>query len=93
MKTITIQIGNTDDKLTQKEWKRFVDRVFSIVAAHGGELHFFGGSQSFESWQNACWVFECFDFTVDELKKELVRARIEYNQDSIAYIEGATEFI
>ena len=53
--TVTIQIGNSDDKLTQKQWANFVNEVRSLIV-QTGETHFDGGSRNDARWQNFCWV-------------------------------------
>lgn len=92
MKTVTIQIGNTDDKLSQLKWSEFirsVDVFLSIV-----KVHFRGFSSGNESWQNACWVFEVeYEDDYIAVKKNISRLAVQYKQDSIAWTEGETEFI
>jgi len=58
MNTYVIQIGNTDDKLTQQEWYAFVCDVDAILLAYSTTTHFNGGSDSRAAWQNHCWVFQ-----------------------------------
>lgn len=93
-KTITIQIGNSDDKLTQKEWSDYVEIVKQIVEVYALETHFFGGSSNWQPWQNVAWVIRIFsDDTMESLVRNLKEVRAEYNQDSIAWTEGETKFI
>jgi len=54
VKTVVIQIGNSDDKLTQLEWAKFVNDIKHLVNNHAKEVHFFGGSSNWENWQNTC---------------------------------------
>jgi len=42
MKTITIQIGNSDDKLSQASWSEFVERARQLISVHSRVVHFFG---------------------------------------------------
>ncbi len=91
MNTVTIQIGNTDDKLTQKEWSDFVLAVDTEIQSLAKEVHFFGGSVNYSPWQNVCWVI-----TIEKLhflKDALQAIRMMYKQDSVAMTVGTTEFI
>jgi hypothetical protein len=93
MKTVTIQIGNSDDKLTQKEWSSFCEYIgFEIVrvAAH---VHFSGASDTTAPWQNTAWVFEIEPSDIEPLKGRIATVRAEYQQDSVAWTEGDTSFI
>jgi len=91
-KTVTIQIGNSDDKLTQVEWHQFVREMTLAVHAGAYQVHFFGGPINYEPYQNAAWIIEiggnCLSLrmTVEEIRKK-------YKQDSAAWTEGHTEFI
>lgn len=93
MKTITVQIGNSDDKLAQAQWSAFFNAIENTIHKYATEVHFTGGSVSYSTWQNACFVFICADYMTDELKKALSAEGKRFNQDSIAYVEGQTEFI
>lgn len=93
MKTITVQIGNSDDKLTQVQWSAFFNATENIIHKYATEVHFTGASVSWSAYQNACFVCVCADYMTDELKKALSIEGKRFSQDSIAYSEGATEFI
>ncbi|GIH07387.1 hypothetical protein Rhe02_54540 [Rhizocola hellebori] len=105
-KTIYVSIGNSDDKLTQREWADFVSDVQSdLVYALNpyGLIHGRWLSIPDAPFQNACW---CVQFkashgdagqTVDEhmaiAKARLAKLAKVYRQDSIAWAEAITEFI
>jgi hypothetical protein len=92
MKTVTIQIGNTDNKLTQQEWAEFVSQVKKVLEY--STIHFFGGSPNWEAWQNAAWVFSCEnEHRLGLIKENLVNIRKNFNQESVAWSESITEFI
>ena len=93
MRTIIIQIGNSDDKLTQAEWSLYCRRVQAAINGHLGKIHFAGGSDYHMPWQNACWVVELGPAMADCLRAELVRVREEFRQDSLAWTEGETAFV
>ena len=93
MKTITFQIGNSDDKLTQREWAAFVediDHEINVLAKH---VHFCGFSLGDAAWQNACWVFELETARENELKTLVTEHRSRFKQDSVAWTEGQTVFV
>jgi len=91
MKAITLQIGSTDDKLTQKEWCAFHAAMNTAVTYFAKRLHFSGLSPSDQPKQNACWVFEIDED--EELRAAVTRIRHDYRQDSAAWCAGETEFI
>ena len=95
MKTVTIQIGNSDDKLTQLQWSNFVDAVDSAIAAFKGQPHFSGGSDNAKPWQNYCWVFLLEDdpLITESFQRQLADVRAKYQQDSVAWTEGKTLFV
>lgn len=98
MDTAVIQIGNSDDKLTQADWSDFVSDVQDFIIGSGYPIHFHGLSISSAPWQNACWVLDTrnvFDkiVAIDILRHELSRLANMYKQDSIALTLGDTEFV
>jgi hypothetical protein len=93
MKTIVIQIGNSDDKLSQKEWSDFVADVKTVLDRFEAKIHFFGGSPNWESWQNCAWVAEINESLCFGLKDHLIFLRKKYRQASIAWNMGNTEFV
>lgn len=92
MTTVVIQIGNSDNKLTQEEWSVYVARVMQAIAGSDSEIHFSGGSGTERPWQNWCVVFvPGADFY--SLLVELEQIRKDFRQDSIALTQGHTTFI
>jgi hypothetical protein len=87
---VCIQIGNTDNKLTQKEWSEFCRAIRGMCEAHG-DVHFSGGSPADAPWQNYC-VCVSTD-TPDALRNLLIKRRANHKQDSVAWLEGVTSFI
>ena len=88
-----MQIGNSDNKLRQEEWARFVQRVGAVVREHADTIHFFGGPENWAAWQKVCWVFDCEESRLADLKRQLAEARKEFQQDSAALTQGDTEFV
>ena len=94
MKTVTLQVGNSDDKLAQMEWAAFVARIRDVFdETPYVDVHFFGCSNPTECWQNACWVFVADPGVIEQIKSELIAIRAKYRQDSVAWTEGETAFI
>lgn len=99
-KTIALQIGNSDNKLAQKEWAAFVNAIHSAIVLYTNDLknfdspiHFSAPSVGWADWQNAAWVFSCKEFNIPELKERISEIREIYKQDTVAWLEGKTEFI
>lgn len=95
MNTGVIQIGNSDDKLSQKEWAKYVADVNEILQVWQLTIHFLGHSPAHAPWQNACWVFELDTtvFPMEELRNDLSDVARRFRQDSVALTLGVTEFV
>ena len=91
--TVTVQIGNSDDKLTQKQWAQFVNTVESATEKWGLQTHFFSASSGHKPWQNACWVLEISPELFQMLLVELSEIAKNFRQDSIAVTTGETIFV
>lgn len=92
MTTLSVLIGNSDNKLTQREWSEYIHDVADLIIDLDYQVHFRGYSDPAEPWQNACWVLEAddgFAVLVDRLKK----IAWAYHQDSIAVVQGETHFV
>ena len=97
-----MQIGNSDDKLTQREWAHFIADVRQVVngwSSHPGtpnKLHGEWFSLPDMEHQNACWLVELHaddEDAMSGLRDELAALCDEYRQASIAWTAGVTEFI
>jgi hypothetical protein len=93
MINVTMQIGNSDDALSQQEWSEFVARMDELVKAVSSAIHFFGTSSGEKPWQNACWAFDMEEHAKEEFVAQAKRVRIFYQQDSVAIVFGKTEMI
>lgn len=85
-------IGNSDDKLGQREWAAFVTEVRELVKSFGimfGEWH----SQPADSWQNACFCVAVGEQREGHLKVLLRELAARYRQDSISWVTGDTEHL
>lgn len=93
MKTVTLLIGNSDDKLSQSAWHDYFKTVNHKVLYFSREIHFSGGSLTVEKWQNYCWVFVMDESRYPVFLSWVKTARIFFNQNSVAITVGETEFI
>jgi len=97
MTTITVVIGNSDDKLSQPNWSYFCSDIYSICKNHtlinDTEMYFRGYSNSNEKWQNSMIVLESTDDTIDLLREKLIHSRKRFGQESLAFITGTTQLI
>jgi hypothetical protein len=93
MKTVCLQVGNSDDKLSQADWSRFVSEIRYTVVEWITDIHFSGASYPTESWQNACFVWAVPDENIEKVKDAVKEIRQRYQQDSVAWLEGSTEFV
>ena len=91
--TVVIQIGNSDNKLTQNDWAHFVASIRDEISRSVYRIHFQGGSDWDAPWQNACWVCEVRPEQVEPLREAILKTRMQYKQESIAFLVGKTEFI
>lgn len=89
----TIQIGNSDNKLTQLEWSEYVKEVHAATTTDGIETHFFASSEGSKPWQNACWVVAIRETEVDDMMKAVTKIRKKYRQDSVAIVIGDVRMI
>lgn len=90
---VNIAIGNTDDKLTQFEWSQFWRSVDDVVRRYANVVHGAFLSTPNSQYQNASWTFEINDVQAKNLRVWLTTIRKHYNQDSVAWLQGETEFI
>lgn len=86
--TVCVQIGNTDNKLTQQNWAKFVGEVMALIDLHSWQKHFFGGSSTFDPWQNVCWVFSMPQEQIENFQNQLKPIGALYGQSSIAILAG-----
>ena len=94
MKAITVQIGNSDDKLSQKKWSMFVGEIDTEIRNATSQIHFTGYSIPSAPWQNAAWVFVVENEKTKEwLMRRVAEIREMYKQDSVAWTEGETSFL
>jgi hypothetical protein len=86
--SIYVSIGNSDDKLTQKEWSEFCNDLHTEIIAFRGSIHGRWFSASSDIYQNACICFEISDSNAKRLKGALKVLARQYGQDWIAWAEA-----
>lgn len=83
---VYVSIGNSDDKLTQREWATFWEFTCAAVHRWAAQVHGEWLSAPADPYQNACWCIEIDDETAElTLKPELIHLAGEFRQDSIAW--------
>jgi hypothetical protein len=88
--TAAVLIGNSDDKLRQSDWSRYIVDVYEVVGDVADPVHFSGSSNPASMWQNFCWVFEVEEGKLPELREGLEAVRKRFGQESVALIVGET---
>lgn len=88
---MVVSVGNSDDKLTQKEWNRFVEEMIDLLG-DVGKVHFFGGSSTFAPWQNVAWIVELREAPIAVMAK-ISSIREKYKQDSAFVVCDDGHFI
>lgn len=84
---VYISIGNSDDKLTQKEWSDFCADTQDTVESFGHQTHGVWFSTPAGPWQNACWCFEIKDDRIDRMKVALSVLARNYGQNWISWVQ------
>jgi hypothetical protein len=95
MSTFTIQIGNSDNKLSQLEWSKFCADLFEFGHNKCVKIWFYGQSPCDKPWQNCCMVVEYFyaGKIPNELYDAIKNMAKYYKQDYIAVTEGITNLV
>jgi hypothetical protein len=92
--TVYVSIGNSDDKLGQREWSDFVSDVNVAVCRYAAQVYGWWFSAPDAPWQNGVMAFLLDRECEDDLRSRLAVAREKFRQDSIAWAEvHVTEFI
>lgn len=92
--TVYISIGNSDDRLTRKEWATYLKVANSTITSEASERHGRWFSSPHSEFLNACWCVQVHEIRVPRLKARLAKLAGKYRQDSIAWAEAPlTEFL
>ncbi len=87
MTTVYVSIHNSDDKLTQADWSKFVGIVRSMVRTEAGTVHAEWLSLPDSRSQSACWCVEVDEDCRAGLRESLAGAAHYARQDSITWAE------
>lgn len=91
---VYVSIGNSDDKLTQRQWRDFTNDVETIILRGASKIHGNWSSGPRDPWQNACWCFEPWPHLIGQTRQALRLMAARYLQDSIAWAEAKeTQFL
>lgn len=91
--TVIVLIGNSDNKLTQKDWHYFVSDVRTLIWIFEKETHFIGSTEPFSEYQSGCFVFVIEQTQLEALKERLILCKQRHSQNFIAMIIGNTQLI
>lgn len=91
--TIWVSIGNSDDKLKQGLWAEFVSNVDTVIRTSAEKIWAETHSVPNAPYQNAHWCFEVNVAAKPLIREKLAMLASYYSQDSIAWLEGESEFI
>lgn len=93
--TAYVSIGNSDDKLSQRQWCEFVNTVEEAFDEERWRVHGAWFSRPDAAWQNACWCIELLGNTRSyfRLRRELREIAATFNQDSITFAKAEVEFL
>ncbi len=91
--TVSILIGNSDNRLSQEEWSSFARNAQTLVSEFCAHVFFAGGASWDSPWQNACWVAEVELKDKAAFLERIRELRQKYRQDSVAVVFGKTEFV
>lgn len=92
--TLYLGIGNSDGKLTQREWSKFVKEMDRLIRYVARPLYGWWHSLPDAPWQNATVAFMIDVERLGWLRKEVHELRQEFRQDSVAWaVAPVTEFV
>lgn len=91
--SVHLAIGNTDDKLSSREWAEFIKDVDTQVASIATQaMRWFSAPD--DPWQSACWMLM---FKNEQrllaAQRTVIKLRRQYRQDSVAWTLGEAVFI
>ena len=84
---VFVQIGNSDDKLTQREWSQFIEEVRELILLDSTVIGEWFSAPD-QPWQNVCWMYEIAERNRGADMSHLRRLCAKYRQDSIAWTEA-----
>lgn len=86
---LIIEIGNTDNKLTQQEWSRFVNQVEFAVRQTSQQIYGIFLTEPSQPYQSAAFHGVFSETGGKQLTQYLLDIASEFRQDEIAVCEVA----
>lgn len=90
---VYVTIGNSDDRLTQQKWCRFVSRTTAVIYTYATQVYGCWHSESAGPFQSACFGFDIAEGSMAPLRTALESLRISFEQDSIAWAVATPEMV
>jgi hypothetical protein len=91
---IYVSIGNSDDKLSQRDWAEYVDEIRSVLRDSASKVLGEWYSANDSQWQNACFCISIPETAVTATRTRLADIRKRHDQDSVAWSDVSdTQFI
>jgi hypothetical protein len=87
---VYVSIGNSDDKLSQREWRAFIEDARSECYSWAQEIRGIWFSEPASQFQNMCLCVEVHDENAQRFKDALRKLAGDFKQDSIAFDEVST---
>lgn len=91
--SVSVMLGNSDNKLPQDRWATFVASVRAHVEKYACQIHMDGGPGTDSLWQNWCFMFVVEAEKVPGLVAALQETRGYYRQRGIAWMLGKVMFL
>ena len=88
-----VSIGNTDNKLTQQEWSKFVEEMGEFIRQTADHIHFDGAPPNSAPWQNFAWLVEFHNGVYNSFLPGITTIRERYKQDSAFVMFGKGMFV
>lgn len=91
---VLVSIGNSDNKLSQKDWSSFIYDMQYLLRVQEVTIHGEWFSAPDVQWQNANWMVDIDAESVTSIKSDITALRRQYDQDSVAWsVVASQEFI
>jgi hypothetical protein len=91
--TLSVLVGNSDNRLTQMEWSSYAGKVNDLVRACTYHTFFNGAPYTASLFQNHCWVFSIHKDDYDKFEGEVREVALHYEQESVAIVKGKTHIL
>ncbi|MGH3783157.1 MAG: hypothetical protein ACRDZY_08375 [Acidimicrobiales bacterium] len=93
MSTVHAAIGNSDDKLSQRDWSSYLEDFHLVMVTAATQVHGVWHSAPVSQFQNACIAAEVAPEALDGLRAALLSLRRRHRQESVAFNVSETELV